>query len=902
MMNAKATIKKYFFLIYLVVIVLILIYQLSTCGSESYSPIQFGSDTDVVYHIIDKNVCELVFRISKENPDGFMLHNFQRDDNLKPSDAKIYIAFWNESIQTIIQQTEIDPWAETNDIYIKFDQQIPVGTNIRMRLWSKGFEKKGSTLSISKTILYGNSFYKNGELVNSTLNASLYYKTMSYSYLKPIICFFGELLIGIILIFAYKKLNLPLYVKRPAEKVYRRKLKRKWPSIVGVLITFIIATGFLEYIYSSAVKQWVEQRDCQMIIDQNEEEIQHIVLEEGDEISQIIDVSEGTLSGIGLWFKNGNVKKGTLNCQIYDFVTGNLVTEKNYKISDLKTMSFYAPTDMKTDDNEEILKAYRVLPFQPIFTNSDQQKFKIKLRVKKINDDRLVLKAAERESFPLQINQKNTNVSLCVATLYSSNYCLKTMFFWMAAIILVLLCVSYLWIYFFTIPVSKIFLITALILGFIYSFLIPAYCVPDEAAHTDAVYSISNRLLGISEIPGPNRIYKRTCDIKILNGKLNGDIQYQYKKTYDDLFTTTKDETLQIARNRSPVNNVTTLHYLPAAIGFTFARVLHFNHFFMHLLGRLFNMAAMIYLIYIAIRKMPFAKPLIAVLGLLPMTLQQIASVSYDGLIIASAYVFTAYCFHLLWEKNISVTDIAVTVFSGCILTMSKAGVYIPLLGLFLLVPYMRKSQKKKWFVEMVLALTSLAIMFTAQFSPLILSILGRRQATVSLGGTATSLYTVAYLIENPKALIRIFENTFWEWGDYYLRGMLGSPLGVLNVSIPWFILIAFLILLLLCAMKHSHDKDNWTKISRTYGVFLCLASIMLILTSLLLTWTRIGETSVQGIQGRYFLPLAVLGFILLRTNKVTINNIREDCLVYLASILNVFAICGALLSIFKIN
>ena len=106
--------------------------------------------------------------------------------------------------------------------------------------------------------------------------------------------------------------------------------------------------------------------------------------------------------------------------------------------------------------------------------------------------------------------------------LYSNQMIFATMFKYMVAILTVLVSVLIILSGFGRLSVGKTFLISALVLAFVYSFLIPPFCVPDERAHIDAVYTISNEMLGISEIPAQGRIYKRADDIDATKEKYHG--------------------------------------------------------------------------------------------------------------------------------------------------------------------------------------------------------------------------------------------------------------------------------------------------------------------------------------------------------------------------------------------
>ena len=68
--------------------------------------------------------------------------------------------------------------------------------------------------------------------------------------------------------------------------------------------------------------------------------------------------------------------------------------------------------------------------------------------------------------------------------------------------------------------------------------------------------------------------------------------------------------------------------------------------------GRWMNALASILLMWIAIRKLPFGKASFAVFGLFPIILQQIASCSYDGILLGAVFVYMAYAISLLYSEE----------------------------------------------------------------------------------------------------------------------------------------------------------------------------------------------------------------------------------------------------------
>ena len=92
--------------------------------------------------------------------------------------------------------------------------------------------------------------------------------------------------------------------------------------------------------------------------------------------------------------------------------------------------------------------------------------------------------------------------------------------------------------------------------------------------------------------------------------------------------------------------------YLPQAAGMLFGRMLNFSPLLLFYCGRLANLGVYIFLIYLAIRKIPFAKWLVAGISLMPITLFESASLSPDALNNGLCILFIAYVIHCAVNKN----------------------------------------------------------------------------------------------------------------------------------------------------------------------------------------------------------------------------------------------------------
>ena len=96
---------------------------------------------------------------------------------------------------------------------------------------------------------------------------------------------------------------------------------------------------------------------------------------------------------------------------------------------------------------------------------------------------------------------------------------------------------------------------------------------------------------------------------------------------------------------------------------------------------------------------MPFGKNIFFVAALLPLTLQQAASFSYDSVIIAFAFYYLALCMHLVYTaEKIRIWDIVALVIYLAVFCAPKAGVYIVLFALLPIVSYSCRFPAKGYY------------------------------------------------------------------------------------------------------------------------------------------------------------------------------------------------------------
>ncbi len=118
------------------------------------------------------------------------------------------------------------------------------------------------------------------------------------------------------------------------------------------------------------------------------------------------------------------------------------------------------------------------------------------------------------------------------------------------------------------------------------------------------------------------------------------------------------------------------------------------------------------------------------------------------------------------------------------------------------------------------------------------------------------------YLLDHPLGTLGIAGNTLSQYGFGYLREFVGV-LGWLDAPAPWWFVILAMSMLLASFMWVAAFADLGTvTLGRVRLLSGALSALMLlsaaaVFGALYLIWSPVGHPHVEGVQGRYFLPIA---------------------------------------------
>ena len=406
---------------------------------------------------------------------------------------------------------------------------------------------------------------------------------------------------------------------------------------------------------------------------------------------------------------------------------------------------------------------------------------------------------------------------------------------------------------------EKLFLVMAIPLGMIYIFMMVPLAIPDEQVHYQTAYQLSSILcfrpgMGIAE----------HFDYNGLGGHYN--LTSGYDRVMRDLLAPLNSgEEMPL---RFHYNLTYPVMYLPQAIGLALGRLLGGNFVRIFLTGRIFNLLFYALCVYWAIRLTPKYKTLFMMTGLMPMAIHQAASFSYDAFNIGGALLLFALVFRsALGKGRIIFREFALIILVGVLLIPAKPTNY-PLLLVYLLIPAERFQSKKQKCLWLIAAwVLTLAIVLLIQIGGI----------TSAASSTETNWegkqnYTIAYALAHPLETAKIYLNTIRLYGRELFYQIIGSVMAGQTMPMPGKYVKVYLLLLLLCILHQGNDNKviPWRDRAVCFGSV--ALSVLLTMTTMFLAWTSIDKETIQGLQGRYFIPCFPLALICLDNDIIRIH------------------------------
>ena len=625
-------------------------------------------------------------------------------------------------------------------------------------------------------------------------------------------------------------------------------------------LTFLVYFFLVFFVYKTYIIKILERREDVEIVKESIDDEDIILDSNNIRFENIIKANKNSLTSLSYQI---SVKNTNNKARIHIYVSDDSNGYEYYNgIISLKSIS---------GDGQAF-----VIHFQKEYVYSKDRKIRVVMEAEDFDETQLVIKAGKySKKSECTINGEKLSCSPMVTTSFCNNDFVKGMYAIYVLIVFLLLFFVMYCVYIKDKTVEQYFVVLSLIIGLIYLLVIPVYVVPDENTHADSAYIISNKILGIAESDKPSYIYKRTCDVQTEYANEHDGKLYMYRRICGLFDQNEERGVLEECFVNNAIANASTFFYLPAAFGISLARLLRLSSYMLLLFGRLFNYLVYVLFTYLGIKKMPYKKELLCIFALLPISVQQAASFSYDSILNGLSFLFIGYCLFFIMENKYNTLDIIVFLISMMLMSYIKGGVYMPLCFLAILIP-IEKGVKmdRKLILRCVVLVGFILCSYVHRNIAQMIQRLYLSAGTNINDFNGKSLFTLSDIINSPLMAVKMYINTVIDRTDFYVQTMLGGQLGSFNMTMSWWnIFVYILIIYTITAVQIKEVKLK--TISKILICILSLGSFCLVLLSMFVSSTNITSTVITGVQGRYFLPIVILPLIVISLNNYIF--IKED-------------------------
>ena len=425
------------------------------------------------------------------------------------------------------------------------------------------------------------------------------------------------------------------------------------------------------------------------------------------------------------------------------------------------------------------------------------------------------------------------------------------------------------------IPLQRIYLFAGVSLGIMFLFMQPVGSIPDEKAHLFVSYDVSNTLMGISRTEDGNLLMRADdAEFELLD-EAGGEEFSLYWEALDD--KAVNEEMQDIGRR--PIN-AQKYQYIMPGIGLTIGRLFHLGAAGTFFLGRLFNMLGFVLITAYAIRCLPFGKSILALLALMPMSLQQASSFSYDAFVNSAAFLLVAMTLRLAYGKENWAESTKgkrwhavhmIILLAACILLLPIKGyAYAPICFLPVILVFSNwKTNRKEALLYLGILAACVAAFAIMRLLPMMHQIETVTYMT-SRSNKVKEMYSLAYLRSHPYEWVYVLLNDSRNHRAFYIESMLVTPLAKLTKPVNNVMVYVCTSVLLLASLRKKDETAIPGKAAKLWIHLTSWISVACVLLGMLFVYTPVEHKLIDGVQGRYFIPLVFPMLLTVRSARIS--------------------------------
>lgn len=409
----------------------------------------------------------------------------------------------------------------------------------------------------------------------------------------------------------------------------------------------------------------------------------------------------------------------------------------------------------------------------------------------------------------------------------------------------------------------KSFCFLTFFFGMLFALITPPFQVADENRHFMRAFQLSEgTIIGqIHQGKSGGFLYENV--IKCANSTMHIAWKPEEKHSVDATIALLDISLDKQKKVFSPFASVmySPVPYIPQIFAIWTTSVFTAKPIIMMYMARFFNLICWIALVSISIKITPVFKRVFWILALTPMALFQAASVSADCLTNGIAFLLTA-CFlkSAFGPQKVGTLDLCLFFVLTIILSLSK-NVYFLLAGLYLLIPTEKIGSKKRYFsLFLLLLVVNVMVVLGWTFCTSGLTIFQREGISVT--------GQLDFIRSHPFYYLVVLAKTVVKGGNSMFNSFIGV-LGWTDTKLPlWHTWLCGGVLFITAFTEKTKD------ISIKMGAKVLLLAIasgitILFFTLMYLCFSPVGLDLIKGIQGRYFIPLSPILFLMLYNKSI---------------------------------
>jgi uncharacterized membrane protein len=415
---------------------------------------------------------------------------------------------------------------------------------------------------------------------------------------------------------------------------------------------------------------------------------------------------------------------------------------------------------------------------------------------------------------------------------------------------------------------QNIFLLLELVFGLLFVFFTPPALVGDEPNHFFRAYQISEgQIIGEKQDDFSGGWLPRsviwTNRQLVGNIEMNQDVKFNTDLISELLYLPLEPENQFFERFPNTVVYA-PVAYLPQVLGILIGKFFAVSPLIMIYLARLANLLFFIALAFAAIRITSVHKWVFCLLCLTPTSVFQVASASVDaftyGICFLTIAVFLSYA--LNDEEKLGSADLLKIFVLSLLAVLSKqAYIFLPLL--FLLIPR-RKIGSTGKYLFIFSSLFAVCLLTEGIWSSLVKAIYLPYRTDIPINPELQ----LAFIINHPFNFIDVAMRNYIFSFSYYFKTFFGQ-LTWLDLYVPTYLMVFTCLVIIVVALLDKDSKKTISKINKLIFLLIIISTAFLISALLYMTWSPIGGNFIEGIQGRYFIPVAPLIFLLFYQQKL---------------------------------